>query len=318
MFISGAVFAVGLAVLIGGAHFLVTGATSLARRMSVPEIVIGLTVVAFGTSTPELVVNIYSSLGGYHDVVFGNVIGSNIFNILVILGISGLIFPLSVQRNTVWKEIPFSLLAVLLLFVLVNDRLIFGSSTSILSGVDGSLLLAVFVVFILYVFLITRVKTTDTFAVRMYPLSKTVLLVLVGFAALFVGGKLVVESTMLIARQLDVSEKLITLTIVAWGTSLPELATSAVAAYKKRCDIAVGNIIGSNIFNVYCILGVGAVIRGSRYDPVLDVDLAVLIFVTLLLFFTMFTGKKRRLDRWESLLFVIGYGAYMIFLLHRK
>jgi len=308
----------GFAALVVGAHYLVNGASSLAKRMAVPGIVIGLTVVAFGTSTPELVVNIFSSLGGYDDVVFGNVIGSNIFNILLILGISGLIFPLSVQRNTVWKEIPFSLLAVLLLFVLVNDRLILGSTVDTLSGIDGMILLAIFAVFLVYVFFISRVKATDTYLVEVYSVWKTTLLILFGFAFLFLGGKLVVDNAVSIARQLGVSDKLIALTIIAGGTSLPELATSTVAAYKKRCDIAVGNIVGSNIFNIYFILGMSSVIDSAGYNPVLNMDFGVLIAATLLLFFTMFTGKKRRLDRWEAFLFVAGYVVYVAYLLYRK
>jgi cation:H+ antiporter len=318
MLIPALFFLVGLVILVIGAHYLVNGASSLAKRMAVPEIVIGLTVVAFGTSTPELVVNIFSSLRGYNDVVFGNVIGSNIFNILLILGISGIIFPLRVQRSTVWKEIPFSLLAVLVLFVLVNDRRILGSNSDILSGVDGVILLGVFSVFLIYVFVISRVRSADSFVVDVYPIWKTLLFVTIGFVGLFLGGKLVVDNAVLIARQIGVSDKLIALTIIAGGTSLPELATSAMAAYKRRCDIAVGNIVGSNIFNIYLILGVSSLINGASYNPALNIDFLVLIAATLLLFFTMFTGKRRRLDRWEAFLFVAGYAAYVAYLLYRR
>jgi len=311
-------FIVGFAALVIGAHFLVNGASSLAKRLAVPEIVIGLTVVAFGTSTPELVVNVFASLRGFNDIVFGNVIGSNIFNILFILGVSGLIFPLSVQRNTVWKEIPFSLLAVLVLFIAVNDRGIFGAGDDILSLVDGVILLFIFFVFLVYVFFISKVRSTDSFVVDVYPVGKTALFLAFGFAGLFVGGKLVVDNAVLIARQCGVSDKLIALTIIAAGTSLPELATSSVAAFKKRPDIAVGNIVGSNIFNIFFILGVSTLVRSTSYDPVLNIDFLVLTIATLLLFFTMFTGRKHRLDRWEACLFVIGYGCYLTYLLYRK
>lgn len=311
-------FAVGFAVLVGGAYFLVNGASSLAKRLSISEIVIGLTIVAFGTSAPEMVVNVYSSVGGYHDVVFGNVIGSNIFNIFVILGISGLIYPLSVQKNTVWKEIPFSLFAILVFFVLVNDHLVLGSSVNTLSGLDGAVLLLMFIVFLLYAFVISKIKSTDSFSVEVYSLPKTLAWILVGFVALFLGGKLVVDNAVLIAGQIGVSSKLIALTIVAGGTSLPELATSAVAACKKRCDIAVGNIIGSNIFNVFFILGVSSMIGKANYDAILNIDLFVLIAGTTLLFFTMFTGKRRRLDRWEAVLLLVGYAIYLSYLLYRR
>jgi cation:H+ antiporter len=196
--------------------------------------------------------------------------------------------------------------------------MIFGSTADMLSGADGIILLAVFTVFLIYVFFISKVKSTDSFAVEIYPVWRTLLYTGVGFAALFLGGKLVVDNAVLIARQLHVSDKLIALTVVAGGTSLPELATSTVAAYKKRCDIAVGNIVGSNIFNVYFILGVSSVINGADYNPVLNVDFIVLIAATILLFLTMFTGKKRRLDRWEAFLFVLGYFGYITYLLYRK
>ncbi len=311
-------FTVGVALLVIGAHFLVNGASSLAKRLAVSEIVIGLTVVAFGTSTPELVVNIFASLRGFTDVVFGNVIGSNIFNILVILGISGLIFPLSVQRNTVWKEIPFSLLAVLVLLIAVNDRGMVGASNDVLSLVDGLVLLSIFFVFLVYVFFISKVRSTDSFVVDVYPVGKTIAFIAFGFACLFLGGKVVVDNALFIALQIGVSEKLIALTIVAAGTSLPELATSAVAAYKRRPDIAVGNIVGSNIFNILFILGVSSTIRSVDYNLALNVDLLVLFVATLFLFFTMFTGGRRRLDRWEAFLFVAGYACYLAYLLNRK
>jgi cation:H+ antiporter len=311
-------FTVGFAVLVVGAHYLVNGASSLAKRMAVPEIVIGLTVVAFGTSTPELVVNILSSLRGYNDVVFGNIIGSNIFNILVILGISGLVFPLSVQRNTVWKEIPFSLAAVLILLVLVNDRRIFGAPGDVLSRIDGSILLFIFSVFLLYIFSMSRVRSTDAYIVDVYPMWKTLLYIGTGFTALFLGGKFVVDNAIIIAQQLGVSDKLIALTVVAAGTSVPELATSTVAVYKKRYDIAVGNIVGSNIFNICFILGVSAMIRGATYNPALNMDLVVLTAATMVLFLTMFTGKKRRMDRWEAFLLLMGYVGYVVYLLFRR
>jgi len=311
-------FAFAIFILILGAHFLVNGASALAKRLGVAEIVIGLTVVAFGTSTPEFVVSMFSGLGSHHDMVYGNVIGSNIFNILLILGISGLIFPLRVQHNTVWKEIPFSLLAVVLLFVLVNDALLYDSDVNVLSRADGIILFMTFIIFLVYVFIISRVKSADVLFVEEYSVIKTICWIIIGFAALFLGGKLAVDNAVLIARQIGVSEKLIALTLVAGGTSLPELATSAVAAYKRRCDMAIGNIVGSNVFNIYFILGIGSVIRGTLYDTTLNIDLIVLFFSTLVLFLTMFTGNTRRLDRWEAAIFLMGYVSYLLYVIGRK
>lgn len=309
---------IGLSVLFFGAHFLVSGSSSLARRLSISEMAIGLTLVAFGTSTPELVVNIFSSLYGHSDIVFGNIIGSNIFNILVILGISGIIYPLTVQSNTVWKEIPFSLLAVLLLFILANDRMFFHSSQNELSFIDGLIFIGLFIVFLVYVFGISRIVSTDALAVKVYSPLNTVLFIVIGFGCLFVGGRLVIDNSIQLARQLFVSEKLIAITIVAGGTSLPELATSVVAACKRKCDIAIGNIVGSNIFNIFFVLGISSFIKGSPYNPAFNVDLFVLIAATLVLFVTMFTGSNRRLDRWEASLFVVAYIIYLIFLFYRK
>jgi len=309
---------IGLSVLFFGAHFLVNGSSSLAKRLSISEMAIGLTVVAFGTSTPELMVNIFSSSSGHSDIVFGNIIGSNIFNILIILGISGVIYPLTVQSNTVWKEIPFSFLAVLLLFILANDRILLHSSQNELSSLDGLVFMGLFIVFLVYVFGISCIVSTDTLMVKVYSPLKTVLFIVIGFGCLFVGGKLVIDNSILLARQLSVSEKLIAITIVAGGTSLPELAASVVAAYKKKCDIAIGNIVGSNIFNIFFILGICSFMKGSPYNPAFNLDLLVLFAATLVLFVTMFTGSSRRLDRWEAIVFVVTYIIYLIFLFHRR
>ncbi len=313
------VLAGGFLLLIKGADFLVDGSASLAKRAKVPEIVIGLTIVAFGTSAPELIVNIFSSISGHNDVVFGNIIGSNIFNIALILGISGLIKPLMVQKNTVWREIPFSLLAVLVLFVVVNDKMLGdAASNNILSRGDGLIFIGFFIIFLVYVFIISKVEASDGPDVKLLSILKTTLFIIFGFVGLFVGGKLVVDSAVKIAEFFKVSEKLIALTIVSAGTSLPELVTSAVAAKKGYNDIAIGNIVGSNIFNIFLILGISAIIRPAAYDAALNIDIYVLIFVTLLLFIFMFTGKTRRLDRWEAALFLLTYGGYLAFLIYRR
>jgi len=310
----------GLVLLIVGAEVLVRGASSLARRLAIAEIVIGLTVVAFGTSTPEMVVNVFASLENRNEIVFGNIIGSNIFNILFILGVSGLIYPVAVQRNTVWKEIPFSLLAVLALFLLVNDRWEATSSADVLSRADGLVLLLLFAIFITYTFGLTAVEAgaSDEFVVQVYSWGVSLAFIAGGLLLLVAGGRLCVGGAVALARQLSLSEKFIASTIVAAGTSLPELATSAVAAYRRHSDIAVGNIVGSNIFNILAILGVSAVIRPAPYPAAFNADTYVLAGATLFLFLVMFTGKRHRLDRWEAGLMLIGYASYVGYLLYLR
>jgi len=308
----------GLIILVFGAELLVRGAASLAKRLAIAEIVIGLTVVAFGTSTPEMVVNIFASIENRNDIVFGNIIGSNIFNILFILGISGLIYPLAVQKSTVWKEIPFSFLVTLALLLLVNDSANNSLPGCMLSMNDGLVLLLLFAIFITYLFGIAKVESQDQYQVKVYSVAVSMLLVIGGLGILFAGGKLCVVGAVGLAQNFGLSEKFIASTIIAAGTSLPELATSSVAAYRRRCDIAVGNIVGSNIFNILLILGVSAVIHPARYNPAFNVDLSVLIVATVILYLVMFTGKKHRLDRWEAGLMLLGYGSYVMYLLYLR
>ncbi len=315
-----ALFILGLVFVVKGADFLVDGASSLAKRFNIPEIVIGLTIVAFGTSAPELVVNIFSSLSpspGGNELALGNIIGSNIFNVLLILGIAGVIFPLTVLRNTVWKEIPLSLGAVVLLYVFAN---FFGGSggEKYITRIEAGILLVIFGGFLFYVYRLTLKEPAESLEVKLHSPMITGLFIALGFVGLFVGGKLVVDNATAIARIFNVSEKLIGLTIVACGTSLPELATSAVAAFKKRSDIAVGNIVGSNIFNVFLILGISGVIKPIKYVSSFDFDIGILAVATLLLFVTMFTGKKHKLDRWEAVFFIAAYVAYTAFVIIRK
>ena len=305
----------GFFLLVKGAGFLVDGASSLAKRLSISEIVIGLTVVAFGTSAPELAINVIAAAEGSVDIAFGNIVGSNLINIFVILGISGLIFPLRVQRNTVWKEIPFLFISTALVFLLVNDSLLWGKTESILSRTDSVILLCGFVVFAVYVFVISRVKADSAPEIRTRSVLASVLLFLVGLAALLIGGKLTVDSAVSLARTFGISEHIIGVTVIALGTSLPELFTSAIAAFKRRSDIAIGNVVGSCIFNVLLILGLTGLIRPIEYVNTLNLDMTFLLLAAGLLFLTMFTGKRRVLDRWESGTFLMIYAAYLFLLL---
>ncbi|MBN2519017.1 MAG: calcium/sodium antiporter [Bacteroidales bacterium] len=304
----------GFALLIKSADWLVEGASALARKKNISDLAIGLTIVAFGTSAPELVVNVFASYQNHHDIVFGNIIGSNNFNLFVILGMAGIISPLIVQISTVWKEIPLSFLAILILFFLVNDFFI--SNTNTLSRIDGLLLVVLFFLFLYYVFRqlkANKIEQSNTY--KHFSNLKIWLFIIIGLTGLIIGGRIIVNNAVQIAHFLGVSEKIIGLTIVAAGTSLPELATSVVAAIKKNNDIAVGNIIGSNIFNIFLILGISSLIKPVKYNPVFNSDLYLLLIGTLILFLTMFTGKKKKLDRWEAAILLVIYVVYTIFLI---
>jgi len=303
----------GFGLLIIGANWLVDGSSSLAKKFRVSDLAIGLTVVAFGTSTPELVVNIFAAVEGHHDIVFGNILGSNNFNLLFILGVAGLITPLVVKSRTVWKEIPLSFAALLLLFLIANDFLI--PEQNLLSRIDGLILLAIFLFFLFYVF--TQVKT-DVEVHRDYKEMSTlkiIALITLGLGGLVAGGRLVVVNAVDLATDMGVSEKIIGLTIVAAGTSLPELVTSVIAGIKKNNDIAIGNIVGSNIFNIVFILGVSAILRPQEYNPAFNTDIFMVAFGTVFLFFVMFAGKRHRLDRWEAGVMLLIYIGYTLFLI---
>jgi len=304
----------GFGLLIKGAEWLVDGGSALARKYKISELAIGLTIVAFGTSMPEFIVNTYAAYQSHAEIVFGNIIGSNIFNLFAILGIAGLISPLKVQSSTVWKEVPLSFLAALLLFFLSNS--IF-SENEILSRIDGLILLTFFCLFLYYVFLQLKVENFPL-DIKRKELSnlKIWLFIFLGLLFLIVGGRLVVVNSVYLADAFGISQTIIGLTIVAAGTSLPELATSVVAAIKRNNDIAIGNIIGSNIFNIFFILGVSALIKPVEYNTKFNFDLVLLGIGTILLFVAMFSGKKKKLDRWEAGVFLLIYIIYTIYLIN--
>lgn len=318
MFLAILLLVLGFALLIKGADWLVDGASALAKKNNISDLAIGLTIVAFGTSAPELVVNVFASVQNHQGIVFGNVIGSNNFNLFFILGIAGLIAPLTVQTSTVWKEIPLSLLAALMLFVLANDILIFRGEANVLGRIDGLILIIFFVLFLLYVY--KQLKSDpDNVSDQYLKMSglKVWGFIIIGLTGLVVGGKMVVNSAISIAELVGMSEKVIGLTIVAAGTSLPELATTVVAVRKNNSDIAVGNVVGSNIFNVFFILATSALINPISYDTVFNTDVYVLIGGTAIIFVTMFTGKKKKLDRWEAGILLAAYIGYVIYLIGR-
>ncbi|MBZ9632562.1 calcium/sodium antiporter [Salegentibacter sp. LM13S] len=309
----------GLIVLIFGANYMVEGASALAKKFNISNLAIGLTIVAFGTSAPELVVNTFAAADGYSDIVFGNVIGSNNFNLFIILGITGLITPLAVQSSTAWKEIPISLIAVIILFMMVNDQIIFPEQYSILGTLDGFILLFCFLAFLFYVY--KQLKNDDVVEeddIKLLSPLKTTVFIIGGLAGLVLGGQLVVNNAIDIAESMGISQKIIGLTVVAAGTSLPELATSIVAAAKKNADIAVGNIIGSNIFNIFLILSAASLIKPIDFNPNFNQDLYILAGGTIFLLLAMFTGKRRRLDRWEALILLVAYLGYTTYLVMQE
>lgn len=316
-------FVVGFVVLVKGADFLVEGASGVARRFGIPELVIGLTIVAFGTSTPELVVNIISSIEGKTDIAIGNVLGSNISNILLILGASALVYPLKAQSSTIWKEIPLSILAGLMVFVLVNDTMLNGQPKSEITRGDGFVFLGFFAVFMTYIIAISKqdpaVKAEQE---QLDPktrmgLGRALIYIAIGLVGLVIGGTWIVNGAVTLATSLGVSESLIGLTIVAIGTSLPELATSVVAAYKKNSDIAIGNVVGSNIFNIFWILGISSVINPLPFNPSANTDVLMTIFVSVLLFAFLFFNKKREIARWMGGSMIFIYVSYLVYLIIR-
>lgn len=309
-------FVVGFVLLIYGANLLVEGSASIAKKLNISSIVIGLTIVAFGTSAPELIVNIFASVQGNTEIAIGNILGSNIVNILLILGVSSIIYPLATKENTVWKEIPLSLLAAILVGVMVNDTLIDGGTFSGLTKIDGIVFIAFFIIFLYYTFGISKVSGENTdLEIKDMSYMKSSLYIVGGLLGLVFGGKWIVDGAIKIAEGFNVSQSLIGLTVVAIGTSLPELATSAVAAYKKQSDIAIGNVVGSNIFNIFWILGLSAVINPLPFSKDSVIDIIMTIVASLILFLIMFIGKKHTVERWQGVIMIliyIGYVAYLI------
>jgi cation:H+ antiporter len=311
-----ALLIVGFIFLIKAAGLLVDGASSIARRLRISDLVIGLTVVAFGTSTPELFVNIIASLKGNTEIAIGNVLGSNIANVLLILGVSSMVYPLTVTKGTVWKEIPLSLLAALVLGFMANDQLIDRSGGSALTRIDGLIFLSFFSIFIYYsVSIAKKIEgMEELIPAKERGFLTSLLFIVLGLIGLTLGGKWIVDGAVHVALKLGMSESLVGLTIVAVGTSLPELATSVLAAYKRNVEIAVGNVVGSNIFNIFFVLGISSIIKPLPFQARNNMDVGVVVLVSLLLFGSMFTGRRRLLDRWEGAAFLGLYIGYLSFL----
>ncbi len=310
----------GFVFLIKGADFLVDGSASVAKKYRISNIVIGLTIVAFGTSSPEMIVSLIASMNGNTEIAIGNVLGSNIVNIFFILGISASIYPLATKSNTIWKEIPMSLLAAILLWVMANDKTIDGSQYSMLTRIDGIVFLSFFIIFLYYTVGIAKNDTDDSpvVDVTIMSLQKSIIWIILGLMGLVFGGKWIVDGAVQLAKNFGISESLIGLTIVAIGTSLPELAASAVAAYKKQTDIAIGNVVGSNIFNIFLILGISSLIKPLPFTKGSNIDVMVACLASIVLFVLLFVGKKHIIQKWQGLLMILMYVVYVGFLVMTK
>ena len=306
----------GFIPLIYGADLLVENASALAKKLDIPNIVIGLTIVAFGTSAPELTINIFASLHGNNDIVLGNIVGSNIFNILGIVGIAAIIYPLAVKPKTTWIEIPLCLLSAVVVFVISGDGFIDGDKVSIIKKTDGIILLLFFLIFLGYniQFMLSSSYEEQAPVKKQRSAAISVIFIIIGLVLLVAGGKIIVLFAVKFAQQIGISERIIALTIVSIGTSLPELATSVIAAKKKNIDIAIGNIVGSNIFNAFFILGISAIIHPVLVHEKSFFDLCVNLAASFLLFLFIFTGKGRKIDRLEGIIFVILYIGYILVL----
>lgn len=314
----------GLALILGGANFLTDGSAALAQRFRVPEFIVGLTIVAVGTSTPELVVSVLSAAAGNSDVAIGNIVGSNIFNVFLILGVCALIAPLPLTGGNIRRDLPFLTAVSVLLLLLTSDRLLGLGEVDAIGRIDGIVMLLLYIVLIRYTIRAERrtaalaTQTTQTTQTEKPQRSKSLWLIVVmiagGLAGLVFGGELFLDSATAIARALGVSESVIAITLVAGGTSLPELASSVVSLLKGKSEMALGNVIGSNIANILLILGLSATIHPLTLGGITRIDLLTVLLSSVLLFVTAFTFRRKAVDRWEGAIFLVIYALYIGYL----
>lgn len=307
----------GFFTLVYGADFFVKGAASVSRKLGISAFVVGLTVVAIGTSAPEFFVNVIAAMQGATDLSISNILGSNTTDLLLGLGIAAIIAPLHIKKGTTWKEIPFSLLSVLLILIFGLDTLINGSGPDILNRTEGLALLGLFVIFIVYTFGISKEEGEAEEKIDVLSWSKSILFIIGGVIALIVGGKLVVDAAISIAVTAGLSQNLIGLTIVALGTSLPEIVAAVVAAKKGHIDMVVGGIVGTVIFNSLFALGSTAIVKPIPFSSVNVMDSIILLAVTIVLFASLFVGGKKEISKTQGIFFVILYIIYIAFAIIR-
>jgi len=313
-------FVVGFVLLIKGADWLVDGSATIAKKNNISNLVVGLTIVSMGTSMPELIVNVLASSKDASQIAIGNILGSNIANILLILGVAAFIYPIKIKESTVFSEIPYSIIALLLVAFVANSNL-FGSHNNSINQIDGIILMAFFGLFVVYIIRLAKNGSADMIEDipdEKITAGKSFLMVLLGMIGLFFGGQWVVNGAIAAAEHFGLSEAFIGLTVVAIGTSLPELVTSAVAAYRKNTDIAMANIIGSNIFNLLWVLGISAIIKPMGFDSSLNADILILLAASCLILFSLVTGKvKNQIGKPTGTLFILLYLTYVVFLIYR-
>ena len=313
-------FVVGFVLLIKGADWLVAGSATIAKKNNVSNLVVGLTIVSMGTSMPELIVNVLASSKDASQIAIGNILVSNIANILLILGVAAFIYPIKIKESTVFSEIPYSIIALLLVAFVANSNL-FGSHNNSINQIDGIILMAFFGLFVAYIIRLAKNGSADMIEDipdEKITTGKSFLMVLLGMIGLFFGGQWVVNGAIAAAEHFGLSEAFIGLTVVAIGTSLPELVTSAVAAYRKNTDIAMANIIGSNIFNLLWVLGISAIIKPMSFDSSLNADILILLGASCLILFSLVTGKvKNQIGKPTGTLFLLLYLTYVVFLIYR-
>lgn len=310
-------FLIWFIILIKWADLLVSWASSIALKFKIAPIVVGLTIVAFGTSTPELSVNMFSALDWKTDLAIWNILWSNIANILLILWISSIIYPLRAQVSTIFKEIPFALLWVIVLLFMANDIIIDWWVSNIISRSEGLIFIWFFIVFLYYTFGIAKswnIQSQEDDDIKELALWKSIIFIIIWLVGLTLWGKWIVDWAVIIAKWFGLSEAVIGLTVVAIWTSLPELATSVVAAMKKQTDIAIWNVVWSNIFNIFWILWLTATISPLPFNSSSNIDIFMTIFATLILFIVMFIWKKSIIERWQGILMVIIYFIYVWYL----
>ena len=303
--------AVGFVALILGANWLVNGATSVGIRAKLSPLIIGLTIVAFGTSLPEMIVNIFSCAKGSPGLAIGNIIGSNTMNILLILGVSSLIWPIDVSRVSIRRDIPAGFVATLAIALMAND--FFTGTARTINWMEGIALLLMGFAYLLLTMLKNDPKEETEDIQEAMPWGKTILALIAGIIGLYIGGELVSRNAQILAKQWGMSESTIGLTVVATATSLPELITSVVAALKKNSGIAIGNVLGSNILNICMVLGISALITPLPFDPMMNKQLMILFAANILMLLFVFTGKGRKISRFEGALLTLGYVGFMWF-----
>jgi cation:H+ antiporter len=302
---------VGFVALILGANWLVNGATSVGIRAKLSPLIIGLTIVAFGTSLPEMIVNVFSCAKGSPGLAIGNIIGSNTMNILLILGISSLIWPIDVSRVSIRRDIPVGFVATLAITLMANYM--FTGQARTINWIEGIALLLMGFAYLLLTMLKNDPKEETEDVQDALPWGKTILALIAGIIGLYLGGELVSRNAQILAKNWGMSESTIGLTVVATATSLPELITSIVAALKKNSGIAIGNVLGSNILNIFMVLGVSAIITPLPFEPMMNKQLMILFAANILMLMFVFTGKGRKISRWEGALLTLGYVGFMWF-----